>query len=88
MHDLESFFWALFWICIHCNGPEERRVVPFFDQWNHIDAEILATLKMGHVAHEEFFIRVSEKHFTPYYQSMVPWVNRLRKIVFPQGNTW
>ncbi|KAL2169557.1 hypothetical protein VTG60DRAFT_5950 [Thermothelomyces hinnuleus] len=22
MHDLESFFWVLFWICIHCNGPD------------------------------------------------------------------
>ena len=21
MHDLESFFWVLFWICIHWNGP-------------------------------------------------------------------
>ncbi|KAK0737995.1 hypothetical protein B0T18DRAFT_296162, partial [Schizothecium vesticola] len=21
MHDLESFFWVLFWICIHRNGP-------------------------------------------------------------------
>ncbi|KAJ2985587.1 hypothetical protein NUW58_g5449 [Xylaria curta] len=21
MHDLESFFWVLFWICIHYNGP-------------------------------------------------------------------
>jgi hypothetical protein len=21
MHDLESFFWVLFWICIHYSGP-------------------------------------------------------------------
>jgi len=21
MHDLESFFWVLFWICIHYDGP-------------------------------------------------------------------
>ncbi len=21
MHDLESFFWVLFWICIHYEGP-------------------------------------------------------------------
>jgi len=24
MHDLESFFWVLFWICIHHNGPGEQ----------------------------------------------------------------
>jgi len=23
MHDYESFFWALLWICIHYNGPNE-----------------------------------------------------------------
>ena len=30
--DLESFFWALFWICIHhFNGPNEKgRVVSRF----------------------------------------------------------
>jgi serine/threonine protein kinase len=33
MHDLESFFWVLFWICIHYDGLDEkgkvkRRIVP------------------------------------------------------------
>jgi hypothetical protein len=33
MHDLESFFWVLFWICIHFNGPNETsRIVPRFDK--------------------------------------------------------
>jgi hypothetical protein len=32
MHDLESFFWVLFWICIYCNGPNEEMVVPQFDK--------------------------------------------------------
>ena len=27
MHGLESFFWVLFWICIHCGGPGEGIVV-------------------------------------------------------------
>lgn len=27
MHDLELFFWVLFWICIHCNGPDLSRVI-------------------------------------------------------------
>ncbi|KAH6988698.1 hypothetical protein EDB80DRAFT_555094, partial [Ilyonectria destructans] len=27
MHDLGSFFWVLFWICIHYNGPDQGRAV-------------------------------------------------------------
>ncbi|KAH3208495.1 hypothetical protein KXV77_009772, partial [Aspergillus fumigatus] len=47
MHDLESFFWVLFWICIHYNGPCENRVVPEFDKWNFVAMEELAKLKLG-----------------------------------------
>ncbi|KAJ0103725.1 hypothetical protein J7T55_001741 [Diaporthe amygdali] len=28
MHDLESFFWVLFWICVHYDGPNKPRVIP------------------------------------------------------------
>jgi hypothetical protein len=32
-HDLESFFWVLFWICIHYNGTESKsRTVPQFEK--------------------------------------------------------
>lgn len=88
MHDLESFFWVLFWICIHYDGPEENRVIPEFDQWNYISMELLAKEKKGQVSHEGDFIISAEKHFTPYYQSLIPWVNRLRKAVFPGGGRW
>ncbi|RBA11773.1 hypothetical protein FPRO05_14255 [Fusarium proliferatum] len=37
MHDLESFFWVLFWICIHYDGPDKSRAVPQFDKWNYAD---------------------------------------------------
>jgi len=39
MHDLESFFWVLFWICIHSNEPNESQVVPRFDKWNFADTD-------------------------------------------------
>ncbi|KAF2627240.1 hypothetical protein BU25DRAFT_459022 [Macroventuria anomochaeta] len=42
MHDLKSFFWVLFWICIHYDGQQER-IVPRFDKWNYLDAEELAS---------------------------------------------
>ncbi|KAI1502468.1 hypothetical protein F5X99DRAFT_417824 [Biscogniauxia marginata] len=67
MHDLESFFWVLFWIYIHDNRPNGKRldrVVSQFDKWNYADI------------------------FTSYYQPLVPWVNRLRKAVFPNGGRW
>ncbi|KAH7304473.1 hypothetical protein B0I35DRAFT_445302 [Stachybotrys elegans] len=88
MHDLESFFWVLFWICIHYNGPNEGRVVPEFDQWNFISMGSLAELKKGRVSHEGDFIKAAEEDFTKYYQPLVPWVNRLRKAVFPNGGRW
>lgn len=88
MHDLESFFWVLFWICVHYDGPRRHRVVPEFDKWNYASTEELATLKKGEVSHEGDFIRAAEENFTPYYQPMVPWVNRLRKVVFPNGGRW
>ncbi|RYO80050.1 hypothetical protein DL764_009944 [Monosporascus ibericus] len=88
MHDLESFFWVLFWICIHCSGPDENRVVPRFDKWNYVDTEELARLKKGEVSHEGDFIRTAKESFTFYYQPLIPWVNRLRKAVFPNGGRW
>jgi serine/threonine protein kinase len=87
-HDLESFFWVLFWICIHYNGPNEERVVPRFEKWNYVDTEELAKLKKGEVAHEGDFIKTAEENFTSYYQPLIPWLNRLRRAVFPNGGRW
>ncbi|XXH02048.1 hypothetical protein Hte_008413 [Hypoxylon texense] len=81
-HDLESFFWVLFWICIHYNGPDKKRVVPEFDKWNFVGMSELATLKRGTVADEEDFIEILTENCTPYYEPLIPWLNRLRRIVF------
>lgn len=88
MHDLESFFWVLFWICIHYNGPLNSRVVPQFDKWNYVDTEELAKMKLGTVAMESVFMRTITDHFTPYYAPLVGLLNRLRKVVFPKGESW
>ncbi|OTB13531.1 hypothetical protein K445DRAFT_320070 [Daldinia sp. EC12] len=81
-HDLESFFWVLFWICIHYNGPKEERVVSEFDKWNVIGTSELATLKRGTIADETDFIEIITQSFTPYYKPLIPWVNKLRRVVF------
>ena len=89
MHDLESFFWVLFWICIHYNGPnKESRVVPKYEKWNYQDMDELSTQKTGTVSDESRFIKRITEDFTPYYRSLVPWVNRLRKVVFPNDKPW
>lgn len=62
MHDLKSFFWVLFWKCIHFNGPDKTRAVPRFDKWNDADIEELVAAKKGEIANEEdFFSRMQTK---------------------------
>jgi hypothetical protein len=88
MHDLESFFWVLFWICIHYTGPNgESRVVAEFESWNYEHTSKLAKIKSGTVSEERHFIKTVTEYFTPYFRPLIPWVNRLRKRVFPDGKT-
>jgi hypothetical protein len=87
MHDLESFFWVLFWICIHYNGSQGR-VVQQFDKWNYADTEELAKLKLGTVSDNDIFRKTTQENFTEYYQPLLPCVNRLRKKIFPGGGRW
>ena len=86
MHDLESFFWVLFWICIHYDGPDDKaRVIPRFEKWNYVE---LAGIKLGTVSDEDIFRKTITEFFTGYYKPLIPWVNRLRRIVFPNGERW
>ncbi|KAJ1335617.1 Fungal protein kinase [Microdochium nivale] len=89
MHDLESFFWVLFWICIHHNGPEESsRVVPSFEKWNYLGTNELKRMKLGTVADDEFFMGTMMKNFTDHFKALIPAVDRLRRVVFPGGGRW
>ncbi|KAH8695741.1 hypothetical protein GQ44DRAFT_719331 [Phaeosphaeriaceae sp. PMI808] len=88
MHDLESFFWVLFWICIHYDGPNEETVVKRFEKWNYVDTEELAEIKKGIVGDESDFLKTLEANFTPYYKPIIPYINRLWRRVFPDGRRW
>ncbi|KAJ5318315.1 hypothetical protein N7476_004735 [Penicillium atrosanguineum] len=88
MHDLESFFWVIFWICIHYDGPGNGRVVEKFDEWNFRDTEALADLKKGAISDEADFVRSANVHFTKNYHPLIRCVNTLRKAVFPNGRRW
>ncbi|KAL7899177.1 hypothetical protein HDV63DRAFT_393888 [Trichoderma sp. SZMC 28014] len=88
MHDLESFFWVLFWICIHYDengadiGPTE------FESWNYDSDNQLALSKKGLISDEVDFLALADENFTDHYLPFVPWVNRLRRKVFPNGKRW
>ena len=92
MHDLESFFWVLFWICIHHDGLNEkgevkRRIVPEYEKWSYAGIRELADLKRGLVVEAERFSEAIAD-FTPNCQSLVPCIRDLRRYIFPNGKRW
>ncbi|KAI0113978.1 hypothetical protein GGR51DRAFT_505057 [Nemania sp. FL0031] len=88
MDDLESFFWVLFWICIHYDGQgRDRTGVADFDEWNYANSMKLTTLKRGTIAKQGFHQIVSA-YFTPHYKLLIPWLVKLRDVVFPNGESW
>ncbi len=89
MDDLESFFWVLFWICIHFTEPgKSRGTVEKFERWNYQDMEELSSLKLGLVSWESLFMKTMDEFCTPYHKPLIPLLNRLRKIVFPGDRAW
>ncbi|QVM11785.1 hypothetical protein D8B26_006430 [Coccidioides posadasii str. Silveira] len=58
MQDLESFFWMLFWIPIHYDGPDRGKEVERFERWNYMNADELADAKKGIISDEGHFLRI------------------------------
>jgi hypothetical protein len=88
MHDLESFFWVLFWIWIDYNGPGKDIGSTEFECWNYESDKKLAGSKKSGVGDERDFLKIAQTSFTPYYRPLNPYVNRLRREVFPYGERW
>ncbi|MCJ1281514.1 hypothetical protein MMC26_000834 [Xylographa opegraphella] len=92
MHDLESFFWVLFWICIHYDGRNEkgdtkRGIVPEYKKWKYADTKELAPVKKGLVVEDEDFSK-STAGFTSICQPLAPCIRDLRRYIFPDGKRW
>lgn len=87
MDDLESFFWVLFWICIHYNKEGKGRSDSEYDQWNWADTEQLLTMKRGTISKKGFYRAIS-RNFDKYYEPLIPWMIKLRDVVFPNGDSW
>ncbi|KAG6055007.1 hypothetical protein E4U32_006565 [Claviceps aff. humidiphila group G2b] len=82
LHDLESFFWVLFWICIHYgkSGKDSRRL-PRYHKWNYSDDFTLAYSKQNVLYSALDFIAVAERDFMPYYKPLIPYMSRLRALL-------
>lgn len=78
MYDLKSFFWVIFWICIHYKGLGKGR-------GNFIDTDELAGMKKSEISDEVDFVRSANKYFTEYHRLLILCINTLRKEVFPNG---
>ncbi|KAL8699985.1 MAG: hypothetical protein Q9201_005694 [Fulgogasparrea decipioides] len=89
MHDLESFFWVPFWVCIHWDGPgQEIRKVKEFEEWNKKRIKELAEIKIGKVSEEDGFDKEMRDNFSEYCKPLIPCMQELRKVVFPGGKRW
>lgn len=88
MHDLESFFWVLFWIGAHWNGAGAKRSKTEYESWNYKDTKELAEIKTGKVLREAKFNTEVNNAFTPYCKPLIPCIQALRKVVFPDGKNW
>lgn len=83
MHDL-AFFWVLFWICIHYDGPGKDIGPTEFNSWNYERDSKLAGSKKSVIDDEVDFLTIAEESFTSYNRPLIPGVNRLRRKVFSQ----
>lgn len=88
MHDLESFFWVLFWLCAHWNGPSQERAKTEYESWNYKSTKELAEIKTGKVLKEDKFNMEVNENVTAYCKPLIPCIQQLRRVVFPNGKSW
>ena len=83
MHDLESFFWVLYWICIHKTGPsKETRIVPeITEEWNSASSLGLCKSKLGTINPD---LAISAD-FCEYCSPLTSCMEELRLLVFPNN---
>lgn len=89
MHDLESFFWVLFLVCVHWNGPERpSETKAEYENWNYKNTVELADIKAGKVIHTYRFNEELDSKVTSYCEALIPCIQQLHEVVFPDGKRW
>ncbi|KAG6238245.1 hypothetical protein E4U24_007204 [Claviceps purpurea] len=82
LHDLESFFWVLLWICIHYGkSGKDSRTSPRFDKWNYLNDLDLLVHKQRVIFSHNDFIEFAKREFMPYYKPLIPYVVQLRGVL-------
>ncbi|KAI9805204.1 MAG: hypothetical protein M1825_001040 [Sarcosagium campestre] len=85
MHDLESFFWVLLWICAHYTGPgREQPDIGDFTNWNYEEPGKLSMSKSA-LAMPRYFKAQLEGFTTQYCRPLIPVILELWQEVFPGG---
>lgn len=88
MHDLKSFFWVLFWICIHWDeSHQKRRIVTEFKNWNKKSIKKLAKLKIELILKDDFNKEI-KINFSEYCKSLISCMQKLWKKVFSEKKRW
>ncbi|XXH01960.1 hypothetical protein Hte_008323 [Hypoxylon texense] len=87
-HDLESFFWVLFWICVQFNGPGDSVGNHKFSHWFDEELNPVMKDKMKTISRDDYFEFLAEENFTPYFHPLIPWMCKLRTVVFPHSEYW
>lgn len=89
--DLESFFYALIWICVTCRGPRNAER-PDFDfnasyvgKWQSGDYIQVAAVKETMVESSKMFEATVLPCFAPYFKDLQPCVRRLRDVLFGES---
>ena len=85
IHDLESFFWLLFWIYIYYEGrnkkgKSKRRIVPKYEKWNYVNTEELAKMKLGQISKRRF--DNVDKNSTEYCKPLIPCIRGLHWVIW------
>ena len=85
MHDLESFFWVFFWICVHYEGLNENGKMDEreteFGKWNYRDPEALAEIKIGRISSLVFPLVYPK--VTKFCAPLLPCLKELHGVLFP-----
>lgn len=82
MHDLESFFWSLFCVCIHYQGLSRgKKVDEKWENWNFKDNMDLVNDKRG-LASSDYTFGHRMGMCTNYCKPLVPYLYRYASVFF------
>lgn len=95
VHDLESVFYVLLFICTHLEGPNNTVGNPPLYEQTHPSPmrhwfAAPGLIVLGDVKSSHMFLFFEERilpHISPYFQPLVPYIRKLWSVLHPQNNS-